>query len=111
MLLPLAQAAPPAGFPGGSMLLIVAMFAVMYFTMIRPQARQARLHRDMAAGLKKGDKVVTAGGIHGTIIGTDEQTILLRAEGDVRLRVDRVKVAYVKTPAKDTPAPSETPAA
>ena len=95
-LLPLAQAQPSAGGLLASPLLMMAMlFAIMYFTMIRPQARQARLHRELVAALKKGDRVVTAGGLHGTVAQVDDTTVLLRVDGDVKLRVERSKVVHV----------------
>lgn len=95
-LLPVAQAAPsPGGLLGSPLLLIAVLFAVMYVTMIRPQARQAKRHREMVAALKKGDRVVTAGGLHGTIAQVDETTLLLRVDGDVKLRVERSKVIHV----------------
>ncbi len=95
-LLPVAQAAPsPSGILGSPLLLIAVLFAVMYFTMIRPQARQAKLHREMVAALKKGDRVVTAGGLHGTVAQIEDTTLLLRVDGDVKLRVERSKVIHV----------------
>lgn len=95
-LLPLAQAAPsPGGLLASPLLMMAALFAIMYFTMIRPQARQARLHRDLVAGLKKGDRVVTAGGIHGTIAHVDDTTVLLRVDGETKMRVERSKVVHV----------------
>ena len=95
-LLPVAQAAPsPGGLLGSPFLLIAVLFAVMYFTMIRPQARQAKLHREMVAALKKGDRVITAGGLHGTIARIDETTIQLRMDGDVKLTVEKGKVIHV----------------
>ena len=97
-LLPLAQAAPaPGGLLGSPFVLIAVLFAVMYFTMIRPQARQAKLHRELVAALKKGDRVVTMGGLHGTIQEVDDTTVLVRVDGDVKLRFEKGKVAYVLT--------------
>jgi len=95
-LLPVAQAAPPAGSLLGSPLLLMAvLFAIMYFTMIRPQAKQAKRHRELVASLKKGDRVVTAGGIHGTIAQVDETSVLVRVDGDVKLRVERGRISAV----------------
>ena len=95
-LLPVAQAAPPSGSLLGSPLLLMAvLFAIMYFTMIRPQSRQAKLHRELVAGLKKGDRVITAGGLHGTIAQVDETSVLVRVDGDVKLRVERGRISAV----------------
>ena len=92
-LLPLAQAAP-GGLFGNPLLLLGLLFAVMYFTMIRPQAKQAKAHRALVDGLSKGDRVVTMGGIHGQIRQVDEKTVLLEVDGGTKLRIDKGKVAY-----------------
>ncbi len=96
-LLPVAQAAPPpgGGLLGSPLLLMAVLFAIMYFTMIRPQAKQAKRHRELVGALKKGDRVVTAGGLHGTIAQVDETTVLLRVDGDVKLRVERGRISAV----------------
>lgn len=98
LLLPVAQSAPPAGGGGlfaSPLLLMAVLFAIMYFTMIRPQARQAKRHRELVGGLKKGDRVVTAGGLHGTIAQVDDTTVLVRVDGDVKLRVERGRIVHV----------------
>ncbi|MGB3544093.1 preprotein translocase subunit YajC [Rubrivirga sp.] len=94
-LLPLAQAAPAGGLFGNPLLLLGLLFAVMYFTMIRPQAKQAKAHRALVEGLSKGDRVVTMGGIHGQIRQVDEKSVLLEVDGGTKLRVDKGKVAYI----------------
>ncbi|MGZ3459856.1 MAG: preprotein translocase subunit YajC, partial [Archangium sp.] len=63
----LAQA---AGGPGGgawNLVFIVGLFAIMYFVMIRPQQKQLKTHRELISGLKKGDEVITQGGLIGRI--------------------------------------------
>ncbi len=102
MLTPLlAQAAAPQGGLFGSPILMIGLlFVVMWFTMIRPQTKQAKQHRDLVAGLSKGDRVVTVGGIHGTIRQIDERTILLEVDGGTKLRIDKGKVGYTLS---DTP--------
>ena len=92
-LFPLAQAAT-GGLFGNPLLLLGLLFAVMYFTMIRPQAKQAKQHRALVEGLAKGDRIVTVGGIHGQIRQVDEKTVLLEVDGGTKLRIDKGKVAY-----------------
>ena len=92
--LPLAQAAPSGGLFGNPLLLLGLLFVVMWFTMIRPQTKQAKAHRELVDGLSKGDRVVTVGGIHGTIREVDERSILLDVDGGTKLRVDKGKVGY-----------------
>lgn len=94
LTLPLAQAAPAGGLFGNPLLLLGLLFLVMWFTMIRPQAKQAKQHRELVGGLSKGDRIVTVGGIHGTIRQVDEKTILVEVDGGTKLRIDKGKVGY-----------------
>lgn len=95
MITTLLQATAPAaqGAQGGSSLsfwlMIAAVFAVMYFFMIRPQRKQQKEIEKFRSELKKGDKVVTAGGIYGTIAEIQDRTVLLKVDGDVKIRVDK----------------------
>ena len=73
-----------------SMLIMFALiFLVMYFFMIRPQRKQQKALDEMRKALTKGDKVITVGGIYGTIAEVDETTVLIKVDGDVKLRVDK----------------------
>ena len=89
----LLQAAPagqaPAG--GGSMfwVMIIAMFVIMWFFMIRPQRKQQKELEKFRNSLKRGDKVVTAGGIYGTVDEIKDRTVIIKVDGDVKLRVDK----------------------
>jgi preprotein translocase subunit YajC len=93
-LLGMAQAAGSPG-PGGALTQFVpllAIFAIFYFLVLRPQSRKAKEHQRMLSELKKGDEVITQGGIIGKITGmTDGEVTLLVQEG-VRLRVVRSSV-------------------
>lgn len=86
-------AAPVAGAPAGSamssILMIVMLFVVMYFFMIRPQRKQQKELDNFRNGLAKGQKVVTAGGIYGTVKEIHERDILMEVDGNVTLRVDK----------------------
>ena len=82
----------PQGAAGGSMtfwLMIILMFVIMWLFMIRPQRKQQKELQNFRDGLKKGDKVVTVGGIYGEILEVNEKSVLLRVDGDVKLRVDK----------------------
>ncbi|MDD7551846.1 MAG: preprotein translocase subunit YajC [Candidatus Cryptobacteroides sp.] len=84
-----------------SMLIMFALiFLVMYFFMIRPQRKQQKALDEMRKALTKGDKVITVGGIYGTIAEVDETTVLIKVDGDVKLRVDKNSVQKDTTPAK-----------
>ncbi|MBR0109761.1 MAG: preprotein translocase subunit YajC [Bacteroidales bacterium] len=96
-LISLLQAAPAAGqAQGGSQwsfwIMIIALFAIMWFFMIRPQRKQQKELEKFRSELKKGDKVITAGGIYGTVAEIEERTILLKVDGEVKLRVDKSSI-------------------
>jgi preprotein translocase subunit YajC len=84
-----------SGAQGGgfeSILLIVLMFVVLYFLMIRPQMKRAKEHRDMVAALQKGDEVVTAGGLLGRIIKLNDSYVTLEVADKVEVQVQRPAV-------------------
>ena len=82
------QAAQPGG-NGSFIIMMIAIFAVMWFFMIRPQRKQQKELEKFRNELKKGDKVVTAGGIYGTVDEIKERYVLLKVDGETRLRVDK----------------------
>ncbi|MBR6211807.1 MAG: preprotein translocase subunit YajC [Bacteroidales bacterium] len=87
-----AQASGQAAAGGSSMsffLMLILLFAVMYFFMIRPQRKQQKELEAFRSGLKKGDKVVTTGGIYGTVDEVSDRTVLIKVDGDVKLRMDK----------------------
>ena len=91
-----AGGAPPAGGPGGgfaSFVPLILMFVIFYFLLIRPQQKKAKEHREMIGNLKKGDRIMTNGGLCGRIISLDENTISLEIADKVRVRVGRGYVA------------------
>ena len=73
--------------------LLVVIFAMFYFVMIRPQRKRQKEHQEMMQGLQKGDRVITAGGIYGTIDSISEDTVVIKVEGGTTLRVARGSVA------------------
>ena len=93
MAQPAAPAGEAAGAQGGSGLATLLMFAaiivVMWLFMIRPQRKQQKEMQEFRNGLKKGDKVVTVGGIYGEIVEVNDKTALIKVDGDVKLRVDK----------------------
>ena len=85
------QAAAPAGQGGGlSMWIMLALiFVVMWFFMIRPQRKQQKEMENFRNALKNGDKVVTIGGIYGTIAEVKDTYVLLEVDKDVKIRVNK----------------------
>jgi preprotein translocase subunit YajC len=95
----LAAASPPGGGGARDLLgmlpLFIGMFAIMYFVMIRPQQQQRRQRDAMMAALKRGDRVVTTGGLHGTVTNLNEHTVVLRVADQVKLEFDRSAIGRV----------------
>ncbi len=88
----IAQEAAPAAQGGGTNMLIfiVLMFAAMYFLMIAPQRKRQKQHNQMIQSLKTGDRVVTIGGIFGTITNVKEKTFIVKL-------CDNTKVEFLKS--------------
>ena len=84
------QAAQPAQGGGALMWVMMALiFVVMWFFMIRPQRKQQKELQNFRDSLKKGDKVVTIGGIYGTICEVKEGTVLMEVDNNVKIRVSK----------------------
>jgi preprotein translocase subunit YajC len=75
----------------------ILIFAVFYMLMIRPQRAQARKRREMLAALKRGDRVVTIGGLHATIAEIKGDILSLDLTPNVRVKADRGAVSYVRS--------------
>lgn len=74
-------------------ILLVFIFGVFYFLLIRPQRKRQKEHQQLMIELKKGDKVITAGGIYGVIESLSEDSIVIKVESGVTMRVARGSVA------------------
>lgn len=111
--LPLMLTAPAGssdGAPGGSMAISLVMFVgiilIMYFLMIRPQRKKQKDTEKMLAALKKNDKIVTIGGIRGTIVSVKEQTVIVKVDDNVKLEFNRSAIHSVLSA---VPAEAEEP--
>lgn len=86
-----AQQAPGGGL---SMLyMLVAFMAIMYFLMIRPNQKREKERRQMLASIAKGDKVITTGGICGSVVGLTEKTVVLRVSEDPNVKIEFLRGA------------------
>ena len=93
MLNLILQANPQAQGSSLSMWIMLALiFLVMWFFMIRPQRKQQKELEAMRNSLKKGDKVITAGGIYGIVAEVDERTVLMKGDDNVKIRVDKTSI-------------------
>ena len=97
------QAQAAAGAQGGASsmsiwIMMIALFGIMWFFMIRPQRKQQKEMEKFRNALAKGDKVVTAGGIYGVIDEVKERYVVIKVDGDVKLRVDKNSIVKDNTP-------------
>jgi preprotein translocase subunit YajC len=74
---------------------MVAIFAIFYFLLLRPQAKERSRVEDMLASIKKGDEIVTNGGIIGKVVHVEEKRLTIKTGENTRLTVDRGRVASV----------------
>jgi preprotein translocase subunit YajC len=80
-------------------IMIAAMFAVVYFFMIRPQVKKNKAQLGFRDTLKNGDKVITTGGIHGRISGMKDSTMVIDTEGGGKLKIERSAISMELTQA------------
>ncbi len=105
-LLPLLAAAAPAGSPPGwiSFLPLVGMALIFWFLILRPQMKRQKELQAKIGGLKKGDQVLTAGGLLGKIIKVDESYVDLELAPNVKVKALRSTIADVVPPTGGKPA-------
>lgn len=89
--------APRSGGSAGIIFMgqMVLIFVIFYFLLIRPQTKERQRHEALLAGLKKGDEIITNGGIIGTVIHAEDNRLTVRTGENTRITVDRSKVAQV----------------
>jgi preprotein translocase subunit YajC len=84
---------------GGSLIstliMFGAIFAIFYFMIIRPQQKRAKEREKLLSNIEKGDKVVTSGGVHATIVGIEDKTVLIEIAPNVKIKVDRSAIGSV----------------
>ena len=84
-----------------SFLMFPAIIAIFYFLMIRPQNKKQKETQKMLAALKKGDRVVTIGGIHGIIQSVKEQSVIVKIDDNVKVEFSRNAISTIETAAKE----------
>lgn len=91
----------PQGGEGGSgslistVIMFGAIFAIFYFMIIRPQQKRAKEREKLLSNIEKGDKIVTSGGVHATIVGIEEKTVLIEIAPNVKVKVERSAIGSV----------------
>lgn len=79
----------PAGGGWSMWVMLILIFVIMWFFMIRPQRKQQKELEKFRNALKKGDKVVTIGGIYGEVSEIKDRTVIIKVDGETKLRVDK----------------------
>lgn len=93
------QPSPSDGEQAGSLLNfflpLILIFVVFYFFIIRPQQKRQKERQIMLNSIRKGDKVIAAGGLHGTVVGLDDKTLLLQVADNVKIKCERSSVITI----------------
>ncbi len=103
-----AGTAPPAAGGIASFIPLILIFVIFYFLLIRPQQKKAKEHQTFLNNLKKGDKVVTGGGIHGKITGLTDVVATLEIADGVRIKVNRTAIAGSAADVTQAAAPAKS---
>ncbi|HEX9113620.1 MAG TPA: preprotein translocase subunit YajC [Nitrospirota bacterium] len=95
-----------AGAQGGgggfsSLIMMVVIFAIFYFILIRPQQKKMKEHKKLVEELKKGDRIVTSGGIYGTVENSTPETLTVKIAEGVKVKITRSSVAAVVKPEEE----------
>ena len=98
MLALLLYVAPPAGEAGNPLAMflpLILIFIVFYFFLIRPQKKKEDQRKKMIDAVAKNDKIVTIGGVHGTVTQVDDDSVLAQVDSNTKLRIDKNAIANV----------------
>ena len=93
--------------PGGNFMTLLVpfalMFAIMYFLILRPQRKKEKDRLHMIANVRKNDRIVTSGGVHGVVVSVKEKEVLIRVDDDkdVKLKIDKSAVTSITIPKGD----------
>ncbi|TAK52887.1 MAG: preprotein translocase subunit YajC [Bacteroidetes bacterium] len=93
------------GEGGGSMISTLVMFSliifIFYFMIIRPQQKRQKERQQLLDGVKKGDKIISVGGMHGTVIGIEDKTLLVQIADDVKVKMEKTAVSTIDRPSEN----------
>ena len=105
----LGQSGAPAQGAGGfgAFVPLILMFVIFYFLLIRPQQKKTKEHRAMIDNLKKGDRIITSGGLHGLVTGISDTTLTVEIAYKVRVKLARGNVAAVVQSGAPAPTPKK----
>ena len=92
--------APQGGEGGGgslvsTLIMFGAIFAIFYFMIIRPQQKRAKEREKLLSNVEKGDKIITSGGVHATVVGLEEKSVLVEIAPNVKIKIERSAIGSV----------------
>ena len=97
------------GGGGGGMVSTIVMFAliivIFYFMILRPQQKRAKEREQLLTSIKKGDKVITIGGIHGIIVGLEDKTVLVQIADNVKVKYEKSSIGSITRSAEGEEKP------
>jgi len=79
----------------GAFIPLILMFVIFYFLLIRPQQKKAKMHKQMLSEIKKGDRVVSSGGLHGVVTGIADDVVTMEIAPKVRVKVSRGSISGI----------------
>ncbi|HDZ24745.1 MAG TPA: preprotein translocase subunit YajC [Desulfobacteraceae bacterium] len=94
----MGQSGSGGGGQGGSLgafIPLILMFVIFYFLLIRPQQKKAKMHKQMLSAIKKGDRVVSSGGLHGVVTGIADDVVTMEIAPKVRVKVSRGSISGI----------------
>lgn len=94
----MGQGGSGGGSQGGSLgafIPLILMFVIFYFLLIRPQQKKAKMHKQMLAEIKKGDRVVSSGGLHGVVTGIADDVVTMEIAPKIRVKVSRGSISGI----------------
>jgi preprotein translocase subunit YajC len=94
---------PQGGGGASGLIMMVIIFAIFYFILIRPQQKKMKEHKKMVEDLKKGDEIVTGGGIYGIVENVTPDTLTVKIAEGTKVKITRGSVAHVITGQKEAP--------
>jgi preprotein translocase subunit YajC len=98
---------PQGGGQGGaqsaftSFLPLIIIFAIFYFLLIRPQQKRSKQHKEMMGALKRGDKIVTSGGIYGVVESVAERTVVVKIAEETKVKFGKGNIAAIRSTADE----------
>ena len=102
LLLLMPQEAPGSGGLLFTLLPILLIFLVFYFFIIRPQRKREAERKQMIGAVQKGDKIITAGGVHATVTKVEDTSVLAQVDDNVKLRFEKSAISAVPSQSSDS---------